>query len=29
MIVNGPGGNVTLQENPTLPEVEAAIKKVE
>jgi protein-disulfide isomerase len=29
MIVNGPGGSVTLQENPTLPEVEAAIKKVE
>jgi hypothetical protein len=29
MIVNGPGGSVTLQENPTLPEVEAAIAKVE
>ena len=29
MIVNGPRGSVTLQENPTLPEVEAAIKKVE
>ncbi len=29
MIINGPGGNVTLQENPTLPEVEKAIEKVE
>jgi protein-disulfide isomerase len=29
MIVNGPGGSVTLQENPTLSEVEAAIAKVE
>ncbi len=29
MIVNGPAGSVTLQENPTLPEVEAAIAKVE
>ena len=29
MIVNGPAGSVTLQENPTLPEVEKAIEKVE
>jgi protein-disulfide isomerase len=29
MVINGPGGNVVLQENPTLPEVEKAIEKVE
>jgi protein-disulfide isomerase len=29
MIVNGPGGTVTLQEGPSLAEVEAAIEKVE
>ena len=29
MIVTGPGGSVTLQENPKLAEVEAAIAKVE
>lgn len=29
MIVNGPGGAVTLQENPSLAEVEAAIEEVE
>ena len=29
MVVEGPGGNETLQENPTLPEVEKAIEKVE
>jgi len=29
MIVNGPAGSVTLQENPTLHEVERAIAKVE
>ena len=28
MIVNGPGGTVTLQEGPSLPEVEAAIAEV-
>jgi len=29
MIVNGPGGSVTLQENLRPPEVEATISKVE
>jgi protein-disulfide isomerase len=29
MIVNGPAGSVTLQENPPLAEIEAAIEKVE
>jgi protein-disulfide isomerase len=29
MIVSGPGGTVTLQEGPSLAEVEAAIEKVE
>ena len=29
MVIEGPHGNETLQENPTLKEVEAAIEKVE
>ena len=29
MVIEGPNGNETLQENPTLEEVEAAIEKVE
>lgn len=29
MVIEGPGGNQTLQENPTLGEVERAIEKVE
>jgi hypothetical protein len=29
MVIEGPNGNVTLQENPTLKEVERAIEKVE
>jgi hypothetical protein len=29
MVIEGPGGNETLQENPSLREVEAAIEKVE
>jgi len=29
MVIEGPNGNETLQENPTLKQVEAAIKKVE
>jgi protein-disulfide isomerase len=29
MVVNGPGGTVTLQEGPSLAEVEAAIREVE
>jgi protein-disulfide isomerase len=29
MVIEGPGGNETLQENPSLKEVEAAIAKVE
>jgi len=29
MIVNGPGGSVTLQENLSPPEVEATISKIE
>jgi hypothetical protein len=29
MVIEGPGGNETLQENPTLKEVEQAIEKVE
>ena len=29
MVIEGPNGNETLQENPTLGEVEAAIEKVE
>jgi hypothetical protein len=29
MVIEGPDGNVTLQENPNLKEVERAIEKVE
>ena len=28
MVIEGPGGNETLQENPTLKEVERAIERV-
>jgi hypothetical protein len=29
MVIEGPNGNETLQENPTLKEVERAIERVE